>query len=92
MVDIEHFLELDDGVGCDLRDHNLKVTVQRSRLQLLQGFFTQSCLRMEQFTIFCRRSFVCEHFQEEAGRLESGCGFLKYQLLVHYICKLQVTR
>jgi len=50
-----------------------------------------SCLRMEQFTIFCRRGFVCQHFQEEAGWLESGCGFLKHQLLVHHIYKLQVT-
>jgi len=36
-VDIEHFFELDDGGGYDLRDgHSLKVEVQRSRLQLRQ--------------------------------------------------------
>jgi len=40
-VDIEHFFELDDGGGYDLRGHNLKVKVQRSRLQLRQGFFSQ---------------------------------------------------
>jgi len=31
----------DDGGGYDLRGHNLKVKVQRSRLQLRQGFFGQ---------------------------------------------------
>ena len=40
-VDIEHFFELDDGGGYDLRGHSLKVKVQRSRLQLRQGFFSQ---------------------------------------------------
>jgi len=41
-VDIEHFFELDDGGGYDLRDgHSLKVEVQRSRLQLRQGFSSQ---------------------------------------------------
>jgi len=40
-VDIEHFFELDDGGGYDLRGHNLKVKAQRSRLQLRQGFFSQ---------------------------------------------------
>jgi len=40
-VDIGHFFELDDGGGYDLRGHNLKVKVQRSRLQLQQGFFSQ---------------------------------------------------
>ena len=40
-MDIEHFFELDDGGGYDLRGHNLKVKVQRSRLQLRQGFFSQ---------------------------------------------------
>jgi len=40
-VDIEHFFELDDGGGYDLRSHSLKVKVQRSRLQLGQGFFSQ---------------------------------------------------
>jgi len=32
-VDIEHFFELHDGGGYDLPGHNLKVKVQRSRLQ-----------------------------------------------------------
>ena len=40
-VDIEHFFELDDGGGYDLRGHSLEVKVQRSRLQLRQGFFSQ---------------------------------------------------
>ena len=40
-MDIEHFFELDDGRGYDLRGHNLKVKVQRSRLQLRQGYFSQ---------------------------------------------------
>jgi len=40
-VDIGHFFEFDDGGGYDLRNHNLKVKVQRSRLQLRQGFFSQ---------------------------------------------------
>ena len=40
-MDIEHFFELDDGGGYDLRGHSLKVKVQRSRLQLRQGFFSQ---------------------------------------------------
>jgi len=40
-VDTGHFFELDDGGGYDLRGHNLKVKVQRSRLQLRQGFFSQ---------------------------------------------------
>jgi len=39
-VDIGHFFELDDGGGYDLHGHNLKVKVQRSRLQLRQGFFS----------------------------------------------------
>jgi len=38
-VDIEHFFELDDGGGYDLRGHSLKVNVQRNRLQLRQVFF-----------------------------------------------------
>jgi len=33
--------ELDDVGGYDLRGHNVKVKVQRSRLQLRQGFFSQ---------------------------------------------------
>ena len=33
-VDNEHFFELDDGGGYDLRGHNLRVKAQRSRLQL----------------------------------------------------------
>ena len=45
---------------------------------------------MEQFTVFCCRGFNCQHFQEEAGRLES-CGFSKHRLLVHHIYKSQVT-
>jgi len=40
--DIEHFSELYDGGGYDLCGQNLKVKVQRSRLQLRQGFFSQS--------------------------------------------------
>jgi len=40
-VDIKHFFELDDDGGYDLRGHNLKVKVQRSRLQLRQGFFSK---------------------------------------------------
>ena len=40
-VDIKHFFELDDGGGYDLRGHSLKIKVQRSRLQLRQGFFSQ---------------------------------------------------
>jgi len=35
-VDIGNFFELDDGGGYYLRGHNLKVKVQRSRLQLRQ--------------------------------------------------------
>jgi len=38
-VDKEHFFELDDGGGYDLRGHDLKLKVQRSRLQLRQHFF-----------------------------------------------------
>ena len=48
----------------------------------------KSCLCIEQFAVFCCRGFVCQHFQDETGRLESICGFLKHQLLVHYIYKL----
>ena len=40
-VEMEHFFELDDGGGYDLRGHSLKVKVQRSRLQLRQGYFSQ---------------------------------------------------
>ena len=40
-MDIEHFFELDDGGGYDFRGHSLKVKVQRSRLQLREGFFSQ---------------------------------------------------
>jgi len=32
-VEMEHFFELNDGGGYDLRGHSLKVKVQRSRLQ-----------------------------------------------------------
>ena len=39
-VDSEHFFQLDDGGGYDLRGHSHKVNDQRSRLQL-QGFFSQ---------------------------------------------------
>jgi len=39
-MDIEHFFELDDGGGHDLRGHNLELKAQRSRLQLRQGFFS----------------------------------------------------
>ena len=53
-VEMEHFFELDDGGGYDLRGHSLKVKIQRSRLQLRQGYFMpKSCLCMEQFTGFC---------------------------------------
>jgi len=48
----------------------------------------KSCLCIEQFAVFCCRGFVCQHFQDETGRMESICGFLKHQLLVHYIYKL----
>jgi len=41
-VDTEHFFEMDDGGGYDLCGHNLKVKVQRSRLQWRQGFFVES--------------------------------------------------
>ena len=34
-VEMEHFFELDDGGG-----YSLKVKVQRSRLQLRQGYFS----------------------------------------------------
>jgi len=40
-VEMEHFFELDDGGGYDLRGHSLKVKVQRSRIQLRQGYFSQ---------------------------------------------------
>ena len=40
-VEMEHFFELDNGGGYDLRGHSLKVKVQRSRLQLRQGYFSQ---------------------------------------------------
>ena len=40
-VDIEHFFELDDGGGYDLRGHSLKVKVQKNRLQFRPGFFSQ---------------------------------------------------
>ena len=40
-VEMEHFFELDDGGGYDLRGHSLKVKVQRSRLLLRQGYFSQ---------------------------------------------------
>ena len=33
-VEMEHFFELDDGGGYDLRGHSLKVKVQRSRLSV----------------------------------------------------------
>ena len=51
----------------------------------------KSCLCLEQFTVFSRGGFVRQDFQEETGRLESRCGSLKHQLLIHYIYKLQVT-
>ena len=98
-VDIKHFklFELDDGGAwwiwfASLHGHSLKVKVQRRRLQLRQGFFSHTVVCMGQFTVFCCRGFVCQHFQEEAGRLESRCGFLKHQLLDHYIYKLQVIQ
>jgi len=40
-VDVEHFFQLDDCCGYDLRGHSLKIKVKRSRLQLQQGFFSQ---------------------------------------------------
>ena len=40
-VEMEHLFELDDCGGYDLRGHSLKVKVQRSRLQLGQGYFSQ---------------------------------------------------
>ena len=51
---------------------------ERFRVGLYACVFTRS------------RGFVCQRFQEEAGRLDSRCGFLKHQLLVHYIYKLQL--
>ena len=66
-VNMEHFFELDHGGGHDLRGHRFKVKVQRSRLQLRQGFFSESCLCLEQFTIFSCGGFVRQHFQQEAG-------------------------
>ena len=38
---MEHFFELHHGGGHDMRGHRFKVKVQRSRLQLRQGFFSQ---------------------------------------------------
>jgi len=46
-VNIEHFFELDHGGGHDLRGHRIKVKIQRSWLQLLQGFLSQSYLCSE---------------------------------------------
>ena len=40
-MNMEHFFELDHGGGHDLRGHRFKVKVQRSRLQLCQGFFSR---------------------------------------------------
>jgi len=36
-----HFFDLDHGGGHDLRGHRFKIKVQRSWLQLRQGFFNQ---------------------------------------------------
>jgi len=58
-----------------LRGHNLEVKVQRSRL-CYKDSSPKSCLRMEQFTIFCRQASSV-NILKKAGRLESGCGFFK---------------
>jgi len=91
-VDTEHFFELDDGGGYDFAwSQPQSKGSEKSASTATRILQPKSCLCMEQFTVFCCRGFVCQHFQEEAGRLESRCEFLKHQLLVHYIYKLQVT-
>ena len=88
-VDIQHFFELDDGGEWFAWSQSQGISLEKSTSTetILQP---KSCLCMEQFTIFSRGVFVCQYFQEEAGRLESRCGFLKHQLLIHYFYKLQV--
>ena len=76
-----------------LRGHNLKVKVQRSRLQLRQKFFSQRVVcawNSLPFSLWRLRQST--FFEEETGRSESRCGFLKHQLLIHYMYKLQVTQ
>ena len=90
-VDVEHFFQLDDGCGYDLRGHSLKIKVKWSRLQLQQEFFSQRVVcAWNSLPASVAEASTVKHFQEEAGRLES-CGFSKHRLLVHYIYKSQVT-
>ena len=58
-VEMEHFFELDDGGGYDLRGHSLKVKVRRSRLQLRQGYFSQ---RVVGYIESAQQSRTAEHF------------------------------
>ena len=89
-MDIEYFFELDDGGGYDLRGYNLKVKVQRSRLQLRQGFFSQRvvCVWNSLPSSVVEASYV-NIFKYRLDDWSQDVDF-KHQLLVHYIYKLQV--
>ena len=53
-VNTEDFFDLDNGGGHALRGHNLKLKVNRSRLQLRRRFFqSESCECVEQITGSC---------------------------------------
>ena len=41
LMNIDDFIELDDGGGHALRGHKWKLKVKRNRLQLKKGFFSQ---------------------------------------------------
>jgi len=86
-VDVEHFFQLDDGCGYDLRGHSLKIKVKRSRLQLQQGFFSQR--------VVCAWNSLPSSVAEASTvsifkkRLEDW-SHVDFQS-IHYIYKLQVT-
>ena len=104
-VEMEHFFELDDGGGHDLRGHSLKVKVQRSRLQLRQGYFSQRvvcALNSLPASVVEASSQDRKEAQQQQRLPLSSCSrrgwmigvkmwIFKHQLLVHYIYKLQVT-
>jgi len=46
IVKKKHFFEVDNGGGCSLRGHGMKLKVQRSRLQLRHSFFSHMIIKL----------------------------------------------
>jgi len=88
-VNMEHFFEFDHCGGHDLRDHRFKVKVERSRLQLRQGFFSQRVVgAWNSLPSSVVEASSVNNFKKRLDDWSQDVDFF----LIHYIYKLQVTR